>query len=118
VKSICASILGRWIVTPQWILDSSEAGYFVEEQRYGTQCLSSPIFQKKIFISSEYKKENEYQKGFESNIYPLFIEKLAKGSIVNDPKEAEFCLVSTKQQKFNGKKNLTFTQFIDCLQRH
>jgi len=78
IKTIYCAVVGRWIMNPQWISDSFEANYFVDEHKYGFRNTSCFLLQKKIHITPEFSKENANQKGFDKSVYPVIIEKVKK----------------------------------------
>jgi len=114
MKTLAASLTSRWIVSPQWILDSTAAGYFVDETNYGRRKNGSALEGKKFCISENFKKEN-HDKNFKESNYKALIVQLGRGIIVNDTASADYCLVATGETKSHGVA-LTWNAFFDLIQ--
>jgi len=54
-------------VIPEWITDSSKEGTFKSEREYGYKSSNYLFENKKVFISNEFKKENESKSFHEQN---------------------------------------------------
>eukprot|EP01114_Cavostelium_apophysatum_P015640 TRINITY_DN4306_c0_g1_i1.p1 TRINITY_DN4306_c0_g1~~TRINITY_DN4306_c0_g1_i1.p1 ORF type:complete len:1452 (-),score=526.24 TRINITY_DN4306_c0_g1_i1:463-4818(-) len=122
MKTLAASLTGRWLIQPQWVLESTGAGYFVEESKFGHRNPVSPFRDRKVFISEGFKKEMNERSFKDGNIKAL-VQQLGKGSIVTEENEADFLLIPSKGNSVpsaNGnqeeKRRLTWSQFFDLIQ--
>jgi hypothetical protein len=59
MKTLIASVLGKWLVTTGWVTDSVKVGYFLPEQSYGTKFSPRPFLGKKIFHFDTISKEKQ-----------------------------------------------------------
>jgi len=92
LKTLAVALTGHWIVSPQWILDSTDAGYFVDESPYGQRLLLNPFLGKKIYFTEEFLAESK-GKPFKDAHYKYLIVQCAKGQTTNIVSEADFVLI-------------------------
>ena len=116
MKTLAASLTRRWLVSEKWILDSTEAGFFIDESKYGFKRETCPFEGKKVFISGEFLLANR-DKNIKEQNFKLLIEQLGKGKIVSKPNEADYVLVANmaNPESYNGQQ-LTWAQFFDLIQ--
>ncbi|KAL6055468.1 hypothetical protein QOT17_016684 [Balamuthia mandrillaris] len=57
LKTMGATLKGKWIVSPQWIIASNAAGEFVDESHYGSRYTGpSPFKNKRFYIASSFSQ--------------------------------------------------------------
>jgi hypothetical protein len=117
MKTLAAALTKRWLVTAQWVLDSTEAGFFVEETKYGYKKQVCPFEGKKVYISGDFYLANR-DKNIKEQSFKLLIEQLGKGKIVTKPDGADFVLAANNDQQTNYPNGtlLTWGQFFDLIQ--
>jgi len=116
MKTLIASLTGRWLVTPEWISESVKNGNFKSEQEYGYKRSNYLFEEKKVFITKEFKEENESKQFHEQNFSTL-IETLGHGKIVKNAFSADVILVATTEKdKYICGECLTWQEFFEVIQ--
>eukprot|EP00727_Mastigamoeba_balamuthi_P005064 m51a1_g14556 putative condensin complex subunit 3 (1313) ;mRNA; r:1017959-1022642 len=112
-KTIAGALCGYWIVTPTWILESSLAGQFVEESKYGTKYHRRKPFKGKLFFLASGLREGSAQT---LSHCKLFIT-LGGGRVTEDKLAADYCLVG-EEEDASALPGFKFTarQFFDFIQ--
>ncbi|KAH3767133.1 condensin complex subunit 3 [Pelomyxa schiedti] len=89
IQTLCASLLGgRWVISPQWLYHSKEAGHLLPEKKYGIQTTKSAISGKKIYFTEAFKADPSYsQKLFTTLIH------LGKGELISEEQSADIILI-------------------------
>jgi hypothetical protein len=82
MKTLAAALTQRWLVSANWLLDSTTAGYFLDETPYGKQFKESTFENKKVYISGSFKIENR-DKNFKEQNYKTLIEQVWRDLIVS-----------------------------------
>jgi len=62
VKTLTALVNCRWVVTDEWIKESSKAKKFLSEYDYGIKVVERPFENKKFWISPPFKMEAKNEK--------------------------------------------------------
>eukprot|EP01127_Copromyxa_protea_P023198 TRINITY_DN8624_c0_g3_i1.p1 TRINITY_DN8624_c0_g3~~TRINITY_DN8624_c0_g3_i1.p1 ORF type:complete len:1511 (-),score=427.56 TRINITY_DN8624_c0_g3_i1:47-4435(-) len=118
MKTLIARLTGRWLVTPEWILQSAKSKKFLDEGKYGSR-ITVPTFQDKtVFISEDFRKENASNHFHEENFKTL-IETLGKGRIVKSAFGADIVLIPALSAHNFGKLTatcLTWKEFFNHIQ--
>lgn len=108
MKTLAAALTYRWIISPDWLINSGEAGKFVEEGEFGVRPATKPFDGKKFFFSDEFKKERSVKIENTTNLIDL-----GKGIMVDKESSADFILVSDANSKVApNPKAVSFSQFV------
>jgi hypothetical protein len=116
MKTLIASLTQRWVISPDWILDSLKENKFISERSYGNRQKTNVFNDKDVFISSDFATTNL---NYQLDNFRTLIEKLGKGTIVNKAFGADIILVPTcmKHNYHNlGAQCLTWKQFFNHIQ--
>ncbi len=101
-KVLAGALKGCWIVTDQWLAESSRRKMFVDEQAFGARFsrASRPVFHKKIFFSPAFVAERKKDPSFEiAHLEALFLTSyLGDGSRCDDPAKADVILTSAAEK--------------------
>eukprot|EP01117_Protostelium_nocturnum_P014338 TRINITY_DN5452_c0_g4_i1.p1 TRINITY_DN5452_c0_g4~~TRINITY_DN5452_c0_g4_i1.p1 ORF type:complete len:1330 (-),score=514.18 TRINITY_DN5452_c0_g4_i1:27-4016(-) len=119
MKSMAACLTGRWLLLHHWVLESSSAGYFVDETPFGIK-RTNPFGKKQVFLSPEFLTESS-KKNFTKGNYVTLIERLGKGRIVEKREDADIVVISssqsaTAQEKEKGTTVLNWVTFFTLIQ--
>lgn len=57
IKTLAAALTCKWIVNPEWVSKSKEAGKFIDEQPFGFIRNEVILEGKKVFITPQFKSE-------------------------------------------------------------
>eukprot|EP01130_Rhizamoeba_saxonica_P005985 TRINITY_DN2372_c0_g1_i1.p1 TRINITY_DN2372_c0_g1~~TRINITY_DN2372_c0_g1_i1.p1 ORF type:complete len:488 (+),score=140.09 TRINITY_DN2372_c0_g1_i1:2-1465(+) len=115
IKTLTAALTSRWVVSPEWLVDSIEQKVIINPKGYGFRNKNFTEFEgMKVFISDSFRKDNKSKKFADSNFTTL-IEVLGRGELVNTAFTADIVLVG-KSHKFSGKRCLTWSQFFNIIQ--
>lgn len=118
IKTLAAALNQKWIVTADWLNKSKDAGYFVDETPFGYMNKESPLYQKKVFLSSQFENDDkEKNKGQRRKHCDLLIKTYGKGSITANPTQADIALISAteKPSSFSNTQCYTWEKFIDMI---
>jgi len=110
MKILAAALTQKWLVHPDWIRKSKEAGYFVDETQYGLIHRVSPFNQKTVFISQKFIDASQRaNKGARAKQ----TEHLGKGSITKDIATADIVLLNNNEEPPSTLATcLTWEKFI------
>eukprot|EP01127_Copromyxa_protea_P018568 TRINITY_DN586_c3_g1_i2.p1 TRINITY_DN586_c3_g1~~TRINITY_DN586_c3_g1_i2.p1 ORF type:complete len:1313 (-),score=413.97 TRINITY_DN586_c3_g1_i2:57-3995(-) len=110
MKTLGAVITGRWLVPPEWILKSKEAGQFLPEEEFGRRLISAPFEGKKFFVTKEFKniKDAATKQG---HLNTLVVE-LGGASIVEDAEAADYIIGTNQDKKLFTKPLFTWSAFL------
>jgi hypothetical protein len=108
MKTLIASVLGKWLVTTGWVTDSVKVGYFLPEQSYGTKFSPRPFLGKKFFISTRFRKKN---KKYRLQCCKTLIN-LGAGEIVVTVTDADYILVTSKELQSSITSNNTKGKYL------
>jgi len=108
IKVLAAVVTGRWVVSPQWLVDSAAQGRFLNESRYGTKSLN-PIRDKKFFFDESFATNDKRKR----TIADLIITRLGKGHIIEDSSSADFIIVGSSQNTSElSDHSYTWDEFV------
>jgi len=116
MKTLIARLTGRWLVTPDWIIDSATAGHWVDEKPYGLSVTEDLFKNKNVFISEDFVTENA--KDYNAQNFKLLIEKLGRGKITTSAFNADLILVPSqiKHNYHTLGRCLSWKQFFNYIQ--
>eukprot|EP01106_Pelomyxa_sp_JSP_P009615 TRINITY_DN2608_c0_g3_i4.p1 TRINITY_DN2608_c0_g3~~TRINITY_DN2608_c0_g3_i4.p1 ORF type:complete len:180 (-),score=54.05 TRINITY_DN2608_c0_g3_i4:78-617(-) len=89
LKAAMAAVSGRWVVTPQWVLQCQAESHFVLEASYGRQVVSR-LCGKRVFVTEAYAADTSYR----FDVYNTLM-KQGQGVIVSKEEAADIMLVCT-----------------------
>lgn len=58
MKVFAASITGKWILRPSWVLESIEKGQLVPEKAHGVLYLERPFKGKSFYLTAAFASQN------------------------------------------------------------
>ena len=100
----------RWLVTPDWLLSSERAGYFVDEQKYGSRSTNNPLKGKLFSLSAGIKADKQ------KNSVVSTLLKLGKAKLTDDLAHTDYILTKDGEANDGGAKVLTFNGLLDLIQ--
>lgn len=117
IKTLAAALTQKWIVHPDWITQSKDAGHFIDETKHGFMNKGSPLFHKKIMFSAKFLEENQKNQQSRIKNCELLVKNYGKGSITKDLHSADIVLVSNNDNKNDGSGALclTWEKFIELI---
>jgi len=116
MKTLIASLTQRWVLSPNWILDSLKQNKFIDEKPYGNRQSTNVFNNKLVFISTDFATTNL---NYNLENFKTLIEVLGKGTITNKAFGADIILVPSliKHNYHNsGAECLTWKQFFNKIQ--
>eukprot|EP01135_Chromosphaera_perkinsii_P002476 Nk52_evm82s223 gene=Nk52_evmTU82s223 len=96
MKTLAASLTGRWIMRPEWIKLSKNEGNLLDEGAFGFISSYSPFSGKKVCLSEAFLKENS-EKHFKLDNCRLLVETLGKGSLCSEIDNADYILCTDSE---------------------
>lgn len=114
LKVFAASVSSKFIMRPQWLLSSKEAGYFLPEESFGVRYTGSPFDGKMFYLSPSFVAENIGAKAIRSDNSRTLIESLGGGLIVKKmDTDVDYVLAGDRDTETypNGEK-LTWRTFL------
>ncbi|KAL6077105.1 hypothetical protein QOT17_002411 [Balamuthia mandrillaris] len=116
MKTLAAALTGRWLMAPEWVLDSQREGRWLEEKSYGTCYAERPFALKRFYMAPSFRKENEKKNHKLSNAHTLIV-KLGRGTVVTKPENVDFTLVATNNQNASEVHGIpvTWAQFVNMI---
>eukprot|EP01103_Thecamoeba_quadrilineata_P014249 TRINITY_DN4198_c0_g1_i2.p1 TRINITY_DN4198_c0_g1~~TRINITY_DN4198_c0_g1_i2.p1 ORF type:complete len:1228 (-),score=317.37 TRINITY_DN4198_c0_g1_i2:18-3623(-) len=112
IKSLISALTNLWLVTPDWIIDSAENGFFLPEHNYGKRQKSNSLVNKKFLIDPSFLKETNI---IVPNV-PKLIE-LGRGQIVKSNQKYDYILVGNSVRDKSDPRHLTAAKFVEMILR-
>lgn len=75
MKVFAASITGKWILRPSWVLDSIAKGHLVPEKTHGALYLERPFKGKCFYLTSAFASQNARNQ-IDASCCRILIEKV------------------------------------------
>ena len=113
MKTLCAALTSKWIMTPDWIEESFKNNKWLDESYYGVKHKHRPLKSKKVFITTSFLKENANSMLSEKSL-KILIESVGGGEIIATKKGSHYVLTSSEQA--DNLKNLNQNQFLELIQ--
>ncbi|KAL6056061.1 hypothetical protein QOT17_016377 [Balamuthia mandrillaris] len=118
LKTMGATLKGKWIVSPQWITASNAAGEFVDESHYGSRYTGpSPFKNKCFYIAYSFSQSSSPSR---IRVASLLID-YGGGTLLNNlKKQIDFTLVGgegeeDQQDEVPSGVALTWSQFVHMI---
>eukprot|EP00698_Gefionella_okellyi_P005482 TRINITY_DN15012_c0_g1_i1.p1 TRINITY_DN15012_c0_g1~~TRINITY_DN15012_c0_g1_i1.p1 ORF type:complete len:466 (+),score=107.42 TRINITY_DN15012_c0_g1_i1:30-1427(+) len=113
-KVLAAALTEKWIVTPQWLLDSAEQGSCANETGYGKRYLHRPFMNKSFFLSERFLAEQKSNRVANCRHFIQF----GRGKITQSADSADYVMVSDGDSDgVESEKALVWKTFIAMITR-
>jgi len=110
MKTFAGLVTARWIMRPDWVTESVQAGGWLPEENYGYRREVSPLAQKKFFLSHPFQSEKEEGKVAHFEM----LVQLGQASIAESQEEAHYIMITDNRSTENqeGQEELTWNEFL------
>jgi hypothetical protein len=89
LKTMVASLLHRWLIAPEWLLQSSEAGYLLPEYSFGQKCHRERPFESKLVLLSQgFREENATRMDLRE--LRLLVEQVGRGKVLLENRTEDY----------------------------
>ena len=109
MRSLGASLLSKWVISVEWLLESAKCGEWIPEEPFAFKTPPNAFQERKIHLTEEFFRENA--KYYAKEIFLTFFQRIVKAKLVDLVSEAE--IVMTGEQSANGEAFLTWSHFTD-----
>jgi len=99
MKAYTAMITGRWLVNPNWLYACHSTGKFISCEDYGVHGLNRPFKTKKFYILPLSTMDKGPITDYIKKNIRILIDRIGKGTIVNDSETADYIIVANDQEK-------------------
>jgi hypothetical protein len=104
-RVIVAALTGKWIVNPEWVLDSAKASCFIEEKAYGARRAGgSPFEGESIYLTPRFIEEDSrtssssHRRHSRRDYLKAFVETFGGGNIVHHSQGAKYWVVANNEK--------------------
>ncbi|KAL0487731.1 DNA damage repair protein BRCT [Acrasis kona] len=117
-RVIIASLSHKWIMSPEWLIQSNKKRKFLNEADHGLRRRdTTPFTQQRLFVSPGFIEEESKTSGTlrrtKLEYLHAFVEKFGKGTVVNDSKDAKLWLITEQERcEREGVKMMRWNELI------
>lgn len=122
LKTLAAALASKWIVPPEWIKASGEAGHWLPESEFGGVRFDGPMARpfraKSFYPTTAYRTQHQSSPLLPTYFLPILIEKLGKGHLLKEPTGADYILIADTEASNGDPKRITLDQFLAMIPGH
>jgi len=117
-RVIIASLSHKWIMSPDWILQSNKRRNFVSEAKYGLRRMNdTPFTNQSLYVTPGFIEEDDKNSGSlrrtKREYLHAFVEKFGGGTIVTTPQDAKYWLITEQERtEKEGIKMMKWNELI------
>jgi len=119
MKTLAAGLAGRWLISPEWIDASFDAGEFLSEANYGRiHNGPGPFEGKRFFLHSSVLEAPAGGVCSKDACYSM-LKRLGKGEIVDSKNDADFIVITSRKianlQELPSHKVREWSELLDLI---